>query len=114
SSGDSGGVGVGGLATAAGIGFLAREHGLTIDSLRAAEVVLADGSIVRTDAQTRPDLFWAIRGAGANIGIVTAFEFEAAEIGDIGSAQLAFQVDDIAGFLERYGRIMQSAPHAPG
>ena len=114
SSGDSGGVGVGGLATAAGIGFLAREHGLTIDSLRAAEVVLADGSIVRTDAQTRPDLFWAIRGAGANIGIVTAFEFEAAEIGDIGSAQLAFQVDDIAGFLEGYGRIMQSAPRDTG
>ena len=52
-SGDYGGVGVGGLATAGGIGFLAREHGLTIDHLRAAEVVLADGSMVRTDAATR-------------------------------------------------------------
>ena len=72
SSGDYGGVGVGGLATAGGIGFLAREHGLTIDHLRAAEVVLADGTIVRTDAATRPDLFWAVRGAGANVGIVTA------------------------------------------
>ena len=114
SSGDSGGVGVGGLATAGGIGFLAREHGLTIDSLRAAEIVLADGSIVRTDEQTRPELFWAIRGAGANIGIVTAFEFEAAEIGDVGSAQLAFQVDDTAAFLEGYGRVMQSAPRDAG
>jgi alkanesulfonate monooxygenase SsuD/methylene tetrahydromethanopterin reductase-like flavin-dependent oxidoreductase (luciferase family)/FAD/FMN-containing dehydrogenase len=110
SSGDAGSVGVGGLATAGGIGFLAREHGLTIDHLRAAEVVLADGSLVRTDAATRPDLFWAIRGAGANIGIVTAFEFEVDEVGDVGWAQLAFEVDDPAEFLEGYGRIMEAAP----
>ncbi|HKP07321.1 MAG TPA: FAD-binding oxidoreductase, partial [Microbacterium sp.] len=109
-SGDYGGVGVGGLATAGGIGLLAREHGLTIDHLRAAEVVLADGSIVRTDAETHPDLFWAIRGAGANVGIVTAFEFEVDEVGQVGYAQLAFQVDDVAGFLEGYGRIVESSP----
>jgi alkanesulfonate monooxygenase SsuD/methylene tetrahydromethanopterin reductase-like flavin-dependent oxidoreductase (luciferase family) len=110
SSGDYGGVGVGGLATAGGIGFLAREHGLTIDHLRAAEVVLADGSIVRTDASTLPELFWAIRGAGANVGIVTAFEFEVDEVGEVGWAQLAFQVDDVAAFLEGYGRIVEDAP----
>ena len=110
SSGDYGGVGVGGLATAGGIGFLARDHGLTIDHLRAAEVVLADGSIVRTDAETRPDLFWALRGAGANFGIVTAFDFEADEVGDVGWAQLAFQVDDLAEFLVGYGRAMEAAP----
>lgn len=109
-SGDYGGVGVGGLATAGGIGFLAREHGLTIDHLRAAEVVLADGSIVRTDATTHADLFWAIRGAGANVGIVTSFEFEVDEVGQVGWAQLAFQVDDMAAFLEGYGRIVESAP----
>ena len=110
SSGDYGGVGVGGLATAGGIGFLAREHGLTIDHLRAAEVVLADGSIVRTDASTHPDLFWAVRGAGANVGIVTAFEFEVDEVGEVGFAQLAFQADDVAEFLERYGRIVEASP----
>lgn len=109
-SGDYGGVGVGGLATAGGIGLLAREHGLTIDHLRAAEVVLADGSIVRTDATTHPDLFWAVRGAGANMGIVTAFEFEVDEVGELGSAQLAFQVDDVAEFLQGYGRIVESSP----
>ncbi|GAB2849600.1 LLM class flavin-dependent oxidoreductase [Microbacterium insulae] len=109
-SGDYGGVGVGGLATAGGIGFLAREHGLTIDHLRAAEVVLTDGSIVRTDAATHSELFWAVRGAGANVGIVTAFEFEVDEIGDVGYAQLAFQVDDVAEFLEGYGRIVESSP----
>jgi len=110
SSGDYGGVGVGGLATAGGIGFLAREHGLTIDHLRAAEVVLADGSLVRTDAATRPDLFWALRGAGSNVGIVTAFEFEVDEVGEVGWAQLAFQIEDVAAFLEGYGRIVESAP----
>ena len=109
-SGDYGGVGVGGLATAGGIGFLAREHGLTIDHLRAVEVVLADGSIVRADASTHADLFWAVRGAGANVGIVTAFEFEVDEVGQVGHAQLAFQTDDVAEFLEGYGRLMESAP----
>jgi FAD/FMN-containing dehydrogenase len=103
-------VGVGGLATAGGIGLLAREHGLTIDHLRAAEVVLADGSIVRTDASTHPDLFWAVRGAGANVGVVTAFEFEVDEVGQVGYAQLAFQVDDVAAFLEGYGRIVEASP----
>ncbi|WP_127473769.1 LLM class flavin-dependent oxidoreductase [Microbacterium sulfonylureivorans] len=110
SSGDYGGVGVGGLATAGGIGFLAREHGLTIDHLRAAEIVLADGSIVRADAGTHADLFWAIRGAGGNVGVVTSFEFEVDEVGEVGWAQLAFQVDDLPGFLEGYGRIVEDAP----
>ena len=115
SSGDYGGVGVGGLATAGGIGFLAREHGLTIDHLRAAEIVLADGSIVRADAETRPELFWAIRGAGANVGIVTSFEFEVDEVGEVGWAQLAFQVDDVAEFLvglRTRARIVAARCHA--
>ncbi|MHC2998341.1 LLM class flavin-dependent oxidoreductase [Microbacterium sp. HJ5] len=109
-SGDYGGVGVGGLATAGGIGFLAREHGLTIDHLRAAEVVLADGRIVRASADENAELFWALRGAGGNVGIATAFEFEVDEVGEVGWAQLAFQVDDLAAFLEGYGRIVEEAP----
>ena len=84
SSGDYGGVGVGGLATAGGIGFLVREHGLTIDHLRAVEMVLADGSVVRASDDENPELFWAVRGAGANFGIVTSFEFEVDEVGDVG------------------------------
>src|SRR5690606_21089086 len=110
SSGDFGGVGVGGLATAGGIGFFAREHGLTIDRVRAAELVLADGSIVRTDADTDPELFWGVRGAGANFGVVTAFEFEASEVGNVGWAQLAFDASDTAGFFERFGAAMEAAP----
>jgi len=109
-SGDYGGVGVGGLATAGGVGFFAREHGLTIDALRAAELVLADGSIVRVDAEHDPELFWGVRGAGANLGIVTAFEFEASEAGDVGWARLAFDASDTAAFLEGWGRTMEAAP----
>lgn len=110
SSGDYGGVGVGGLATAGGVGWLARKHGLTIDHVVAAEIVLADGSIVRASADENPDLFWAVRGAGANFGIVVSFEFLVDEIGDVGWAQLAFDASDTAGFLERWGATVESSP----
>ena len=110
SSGDYGGVGVGGLATAGGIGWLARGHGLTIDHLRAARVVLADGTIVTADAETNAELFWAVRGAGANVGIVTSFDFEVDEVGDIGFATLAFDASDTAGFLERWGATVEASP----
>ena len=110
SSGDYGGVGVGGLATAGGIGWLSREHGLTIDHLRAVEMVLADGSVVRASEEENADLFWAVRGAGANFGIVTSFEFEVDEVGDVGWAQLVFDASDTAGFLERWGAAVEAAP----
>jgi len=110
SSGDYGGVGVGGLATAGGIGWLVREHGLTIDHVRAVELVLADGRIVRADATRNPELFWAVRGAGANVGIVTAFEFEVDEVGDLGFARLTFDASDAAGFLQAWGDWVVDAP----
>jgi FAD/FMN-containing dehydrogenase len=109
-SGDYGGVGVGGLSTAGGVGFLVRKHGLTIDHLRAVEMVLADGSVVRASDDEHPDLFWAVRGAGANFGIVTAFEFEVDAVGEVGWAQLIFDASDTAGFLERWGAAMEAAP----
>lgn len=110
SSGDYGGVGVGGLATAGGVGFLGREHGLTIDHLRAVELVLADGSAVRASDNENAELFWAVRGAGGNVGVVTAFEFEAAEVGDVGWVQLAYDASDLEEFLERWGDAQQTAP----
>ncbi|WP_433371894.1 LLM class flavin-dependent oxidoreductase [Actinoplanes sp. CA-142083] len=110
SSGDYGGVGVGGLATAGGIGWLAREHGLTIDHMRAADLVLADGSKVHVSEAEHPDLFWAVRGAGANFGIVTAFEFQVDEVGDVGFGQFVYDASDAAGLLERWGAAMEAAP----
>lgn len=62
SSGDSGDVGVGGLATAGGVGLMGRAHGLTIDRVTAAELVTADGSVLALDSERHPDLFWAVRG----------------------------------------------------
>jgi FAD/FMN-containing dehydrogenase len=73
--GDTGSVGIGGITLGGGIGYLARKHGLTIDSLLAAEVVTADGRLLRIDDQTHPDLFWAIRGGGGNFGVATRFRF---------------------------------------
>ncbi len=110
SSGDYGGVGVGGLATSGGIGWLAREHGLTIDRLRAVDMILADGTLVHASDEENKDLFWAVRGAGANFGIVTSFEFEVNEIGEVGWAQLAFDASDTADFLERWGATVESSP----
>ncbi|MDQ3855146.1 MAG: LLM class flavin-dependent oxidoreductase [Chloroflexota bacterium] len=110
SSGDYGGVGVGGLATAGGIGWLSREYGLTIDHLRAVEVVLADGSVVRASNEENADLFWAVRGAGANFGIVTSFEFEVDEVGDVGWAHLVLDASDTAGLLEKWGAAVETAP----
>ncbi len=109
-SGDYGGVGVGGLATAGGIGFLSRKHGLTIDHLRAVEMVLADGSVVRAADDENPELFWAARGAGANFGVAVAFEFAVDEVDQVGWAQLAFDVSDPAAFLEAFGRVASDAP----
>ncbi len=73
--GDSGSVGVGGIALGGGIGFLVRKFGLTIDSVLAAELVTADGRHRRVDAEHERDLFWAIRGGGGNFGVVTRIQF---------------------------------------
>jgi FAD/FMN-containing dehydrogenase len=71
--GDTGTVGIGGITLGGGIGFLVRKHGLTIDNLLAADVVTADGELVRADARSHPDLFWAMRGGGGNFGVATRF-----------------------------------------
>ena len=110
SSGDYGDVGVGGLATAGGIGFLARKHGLTIDHVVAAELVLADGRVVRADAEEHPDLLWAVRGAGANFGIVTALELDAPRVPDVVFSVMVFDGGAVAPLVERWGELVERAP----
>lgn len=107
SSGDSGDVGVGGLATTGGMGLMGRSHGLTIDRLRSAEVVAANGTIHRASLTENPDLYWGIRGAGANLAIVTSFEFDAAETPVVAQAAITYQPTDLADFLSQWGNLVE-------
>ena len=99
--GDTGSVGIGGLTLGGGIGYLVRKHGLTIDDLLAADIVTADGELLRVDDRTHPDLFWAIRGGGGNFGVATRFRFRLHEVGTVygGILMLPATVDTITGFL---------------
>lgn len=83
SFGDTGSVGIGGITLAGGVGYLVRKHGLTIDSLLAAEIVTADGQLLQADTANNPDLFWAIRGGGGNLGVVTRLKFRLHELGSV-------------------------------
>jgi FAD/FMN-containing dehydrogenase len=100
--GDAGSVGIGGITLAGGVGFLARKAGLTIDDLLAADVVTADGEVVRASEESEPDLFWAIRGGEGNFGIATRFQLRLHEISEIvgGMLILPASPETITGFLE--------------
>jgi FAD/FMN-containing dehydrogenase len=99
--GDTGSVGIGGITLAGGIGFLVRKHGLTIDDLLAAEIVTADGRQRRVDAQSEPELFWALRGGGGNFGVVTRLKYRLHPVDTIlgGLLCLPATPDAIAGFV---------------
>jgi FAD/FMN-containing dehydrogenase len=99
--GDAGSVGIGGITLGGGVGYLVRKHGLTIDSLQAADIVTADGEIRRVDVENEPDLFWAIRGGGGNFGVATRFRFGLHQIDTVvgGMLLLPATVDTIAGFM---------------
>jgi FAD/FMN-containing dehydrogenase len=110
SSGDSGDVGVGGLATTGGLGLMARSHGLTIDRMLSAELVTADGRVLRVSPEENTDLFWAVRGGGANVGIVTAFDLDAATTPTVGRAELVYQLHDPTAFLQAWGDAVETSP----
>ena len=99
--GDTGSVGIGGITLGGGVGYLVRAHGLTIDSLLAAEIVTADGEIVRADAETHHDLFWAIRGGGGNFGVATRFLYRLHPVGQVtgGLLILPATAETVAGFI---------------
>ncbi|MGH3036150.1 MAG: FAD-binding oxidoreductase [Gaiellaceae bacterium] len=99
--GDTGSVGIGGLTLGGGIGFLVRKHGLTIDDMLAAEVVTADGQLLRVDAESHPDLFWAIRGGGGNFGVATRLQLRLHDLDGIvgGMLILPATADTIYGFM---------------
>jgi FAD/FMN-containing dehydrogenase len=99
--GDTGSVGIGGITLGGGIGYLVRKHGMTIDSLLAAEIVTADGDVVSADDENHADLFWAIRGGGGNFGVATRFHYQLHPVDTVvgGMMMLPATADVITGFM---------------
>ncbi len=104
-------TGISGLTLGGGIGWLTRKFGLTIDNLIFAEVVTADGNIVKASETENPDLYWAIRGGGGNFGIITEFLFKLQNVGPEVLAGLIVQpFTNAKKILKQYQEIVSSAP----
>jgi FAD/FMN-containing dehydrogenase len=110
SSGDTGSVGVGGLSTGAGIGWMVRKYGPIVDNTVAAEVVTADGSIVEASEDESPDLFWAIRGGGSNFGVVTYFTFKAHPVKGVFFGSIAYPMENAGAVIKGWRDAMRQAP----
>jgi FAD/FMN-containing dehydrogenase len=104
-------TGVGGLTLGGGFGWLTRKHGMTIDNLISADVVTADGRLVRASAAENEDLFWAIRGGGGNFGVVTSFEFQAHPVGpEVLSGLIVHPLEEARDLLPKYRELAINAP----
>lgn len=111
SSGDTKSVAVGGLTLGGGIGWMVRKYGYTIDSLVAADVVLADGSVVRASGSEHSDLFWGLRGGGGNFGVVTSFEFQAhPRHGKVVQSTLTYDTAELQNVITGWRDHVRSAP----
>ena len=104
-------TGIAGLTLGAGFGWLTRKYGLTIDNLMTADVVTADGDLLRCSLTENSDLFWAIRGGGGNFGVVTAFEFQLHQVGpQVLSGLVVHPFSDAASILKEYRKALDTAP----
>ena len=108
-------TGVAGVTLGGGIGWLMRKYGLTVDNLMEAEVVTADGDIIRASANDHPDLFWALRGGGGNFGIVSSFRFRLHPVGPTVMAGPVFwAAEDTTDVLRFYREFVTDAPDELG
>ena len=103
-------TGVGGITLGGGLGHLTRTFGLAIDNLLEAEVVLADGRLVKASSDDNPDLFWALRGGGGNFGVVTSFTFRLHEVGTVVAGPTFWPVDQATEVLSAYREFILAAP----
>lgn len=110
SSGDTRDVGVGGLALGGGIGWLVREHGLTVDAVREVELVTAAGEVLTVNSDSHPDVFWALRGGGGNFGVVTRFVFQASPADGLVGGHVQFDQSDIPAVLRAWRDVMRAGP----
>jgi FAD/FMN-containing dehydrogenase len=103
-------TGIAGLTLGGGFGWLTRKFGMTIDNLISADVVTADGKLLKASAKENPDLFWAIRGGGGNFGIVTNFEFRLNPVGpQVLSGLVVHPFADAKKILTEYQGILAKA-----
>src|SRR5467141_4952513 len=103
-------TGVGGLTLGGGIGMFTRKCGLTIDNLISADIVLADGSFVKANADENSDLFWAIRGGGGNFGIITSFTFKLHPIDTVYGGPMLYELSETADVMKWYRDLIPTAP----
>jgi FAD/FMN-containing dehydrogenase len=103
-------TGVSGLTLGGGLGWLVRKHGLALDNLLSADVVLADGRLLTTSARENDDLFWALRGGGGNFGVVTSFEFQAHPVGTVLAGIVLHPAAAAAGAIRRWRDLEAMAP----
>ena len=103
-------TGVGGLTLGGGVGHLTRKCGLTIDNLLSADVVLANGTFVKANADENPDLFWAIRGGGGNFGVVTSFTFRLHPVDTIYGGPVLYELSEAADVMKWYRDLIPTAP----
>lgn len=104
-------TGVAGLTLGGGFGWLSRKHGMSVDNLIAADVVTADGKLLRASAEHNPDLFWAIRGGGGNFGIVTGFEFQLHPVGpEVLSGLIVYPFEEAKSVLTQYRQFVETMP----
>lgn len=108
-SGIIGSTGVAGLTLGGGIGYLSRKGGLTIDNLLEAEVVLASGELITTNASKNPDLFWALRGGGGNFGIVVSFTFNLIPIRNVYAGPMLWPLEKAEEVMKFYDKITKNA-----
>ena len=107
-------TGVAGLTLGGGTGYLTRKHGLTIDNLLEADVVLADGSVVTTSRDQHPDLFWAIRGGGGNFGVVTSFLFQAHPVSTVYAGPIFWEATHARAVMRTFRQFLAEAPEELG
>jgi FAD/FMN-containing dehydrogenase len=108
-------TGVAGLTLGGGFGWISRKFGLTVDNLISADVVTADGRLIRASDKENPDLFWALRGGGGNFGIVTSFEFRLHPLGpQVMSGLIVHPLSEARDLLRRYREFVASAPDELG
>ena len=104
-------TGIGGLTLHGGLGHMRRKHGLSIDNLLSVEIVTADGQVRTADAEENTDLFWAVRGAGPNFGVVTSFEYRMHPIGpSVYLSAVMYPMNESERVVRGWRAIMEEAP----